>query len=330
MTMWMVRAGRGGRWIEDFLEKSVVGLGWNGAGDTTTASSKDEIFARMRSAYPEMGEGTAASGASQLWRFQREVKLGDDVVTYDAGARQYHLGRIVGDAKYDANEIEELTLSREVEWSPDPIPRDSLSADARNRLGSVLTLFMVPKSTANELANPNSTSLTSVEPDSGESDDVVDPFANLFEEATLRVADRISGIPWDDMERLVAALLRAMGYKTELTSRGADRGSDIFASPDGFGFEHPRIVVEVKHRKDTKISAEQLRGFLGGRHKDDRGLYVSTGGFSKEARFEADRANIPLKLMTLDDLARAVVENYSRFDSEGRSILPLRKIYWPI
>ena len=101
------------------------------------------------------------------------------------------------------------------------------------------------------------------------------------------------------MQELVAGLLRAMGYKTRISPAGPDKGKDIVASPDGFGFESPRIVVEVKHRSSAMGSAE-IRSFLGGRHKDDKGLYVSTGGFSKDAYYEAERANIPLTLMSLD------------------------------
>jgi restriction system protein len=33
--------------------------------------------------------------------------------------------------------------------------------------------------------------------------------------------------------------------------------------------------------------------------------------------------------MTLDELARAVIENYDNFDSEGRALLPLKRMYWP-
>jgi len=32
------------------------------------------------------------------------------------------------------------------------------------------------------------------------------------------------------------------------------------------------------------MGSQDIRTLLGGRHKDDRGLYVSSGGFSKEAR----------------------------------------------
>ncbi len=37
---------------------------------------------------------------------------------------------------------------------------------------------------------------------------------------------------------------------------------------------------------------------LGGRHKDDRGLYVSTSGFTKDARFKTHRlGRLASKLM---------------------------------
>jgi restriction system protein len=120
-----------------------------------------------------------------------------------------------------------------------------------------------------------------------------------------------------------------MGYKTRVSPPGSDRGKDIVASPDGFGFESPRIVVEVKHREST-VSADQIRSFLGGRHKDDKGLYVSTAGFTKDAKYEAERAAIPLILMDLDELAASIRDHYENMDAEVRALIPLTKIYWPV
>lgn len=85
---------------------------------------------------------------------------------------------------------------------------------------------------------------------------------------------------------------------------------DVFASPDGLGFQEPRIKVEVKHRLKTAISAPEVRSFLGPLRPGDRGLYVSSGGYSREAKYEADRANIPVTLLDLDDLAESVVTFY--------------------
>jgi hypothetical protein len=57
----------------------------------------------------------------------------------------------------------------------------------------------------------------------------------------------------DELQDLVAGVLRAMGDKTRVSPPGADRGVDILASPEGFGFEQPRIIVERKHRTRTAI-----------------------------------------------------------------------------
>jgi len=151
---------------------------------------------------------------------------------------------------------------------------------------------------------------------------------NVKEQSKEYIKDRISRLDPYELQDLVAGVLRAMGYKARVSPPGADRGIDIIASPDGFGFEQPRIVVECKHRK-TAMGSQEIRSFLGGRHKDDKGLYVSTGGFTKEARYEAERANIPVTLMDLDQLVDAVIERYENMDTETRVLLPLVKVYWP-
>ena len=92
----------------------------------------------------------------------------------------------------------------------------------------------------------------------------IDPLAEIETQALERIKDRVNELGWDEMQQLVAGILRAMGYKTQISPAGSDRGKDIVASPDGFGFEHPRIVVEVKHRKE-RMDSRQIRSFLGGR-----------------------------------------------------------------
>src|SRR5438552_15729140 len=114
--MWMVRAGRNAHWGDDLRSEGIVGLGWHEIGDSSRFSSKSAMLADMKRAYPEMGDGTAASGVSQLWRFQREISIGDDVVTYEIGTRLYHIGKIMSDARYEPVSVAELALRRSVDW----------------------------------------------------------------------------------------------------------------------------------------------------------------------------------------------------------------------
>ena len=132
------------------------------------------------------------------------------------------------------------------------------------------------------------------------------------------------------MQDLVAGILRSMGYRTSVAAKGADRGVDIFASPDGLGLEEPRIFVEVKHRPRSAMGSQEIRKFLGGRRAGDRCLYVSTGGFSKESRYEADRAIVPIQLIGLVELRDLLIEHYEGLDSEVRALVPLRRCYLPL
>jgi restriction system protein len=143
------------------------------------------------------------------------------------------------------------------------------------------------------------------------------------------IKDRLLALSPEDMELMVASLLRAMGYKARVTAKGPDRGRDVLASPDGLGFQQPRIVAEVKHRPKEAMSADKIRSFVGGLRDGESGLYVSIGGFTREAEYEAVRAKQPVTLVKLDDLAELIVEHYDRFDADGRARLPLIRVYWP-
>lgn len=133
-----------------------------------------------------------------------------------------------------------------------------------------------------------------------------------------------------EMQDLVAGLLHAMGYKTIVSPRGADRGRDIMASPDGLGLEDPVILVEVKHRPNTSMGSQAIRSFKGALKKTNRGIYFSTGGFTTDAKYEAERSEIPIILMDLDILVKFIIQYYDNFDNDARSLIPLTKIYWPI
>src|SRR5260370_374104 len=65
-----------------------------------------------------------------------------------------------------------------------------------------------------------------------------------------------------DLQKLVAALLRAMGYHVSwIAPPGPDKGIDILSHNDPLGTSTPRIKVHVKRRAD-KIRVEGMRSFM--------------------------------------------------------------------
>jgi restriction system protein len=328
--VWMVRAGRDSVFIDEFLSRQMIAIGWSKLGDLSNVHSREQISQLVEQSWPENNKFQNSASVGQVYRFREEIVPGTTVVTYDSNHRTYHLGEVTGDYAYHPEYDPELVHTKAVKWDR-KISRDVLSAGTKNSLGSISTIFCLSAEAAGELLSSGQNEKTVQIADTGE--DEVEGETEIRRDTEERalgfLQDKLSKLDWAEMQELVAGVLRAMGYKTRVSPAGPDRGRDIIASPDGFGFQPPRIVVEVKHRKGT-MGAPEVRSFVGGLRQNDNGLYVSTGGFTREARYEADRTNQSLTLMDADDLGKAIVEHYDQMDSEARALLPLKKIYWPV
>jgi restriction system protein len=328
--VWMVRAGRDSVFIDDFLSRQMIAIGWSKLGDLSNVHNREQFHQLVQQSWPENNKFQNSASAGQVYRFREEVAKGANVVTYDSNRRIYHMGTVTGDYVYHPDHDPELVHTKMVTWEKE-IPRDALSAGSKNSLGAISTIFCLSDEAAEELLSfgQNGTTAQIADAVEEEIDGETEVRKDTEQRALGFLQDKLSKLGWDEMQELVAGVLRAMGYKTRVSPAGPDRGRDIIASPDGFGFQPPRIVVEVKHRKGT-MGAPEVRSFVGGLRQNDNGLYVSTGGFTREARYEADRTNQNLTLMDADDLGKAIVEHYDRMDSEARALLPLKKIYWPV
>lgn len=330
MNIWMIRAGEGGRLAEEFA-KGYVAVGWNELGDMTTIKDREEMRKHHLASYPTMKKGAIPNDFSMFFKFRSVVAVGDNVVTYDVSKREYLVGTIAGDYEYKQNLVGDYPHVRKVDWKG-RVSRDSIPTSSKNILGSTLTLFSVPQEVWDDLQralNGERLLPEEIKKEEEEESTLETIRRDTIERAHEFIKDRILKLDPDEMEELVAALLRGMGYKARVTPKGPDRGVDVFASPDGLGLEEPRIKTEVKHRPNTSMGSQEIRSFLGGLRAGDRGIYVSTGGYTKEAKYEADRATVPVTLLTLDDLASLVVTYYESFDLNGRALIPLVRVYWP-
>ena len=266
-----------------------------------------------------------------ICRFRFTLEKDQRVVTYDPQHREYLVGDITSDYYHNTDEISGAISSyahlRRVDWLG-RVSRDVLSVSSRNSLGSSLTLFSVNEEASTELLSHIGKPATpeGIEEDDSELDQIKE---DTVARAHELIKDKLLELSPDKMEELAAAILRAMGYKTRVMPKGRDRGVDVLASRDGLGLEEPRIKVEVKHRSGTSMGSQDIRSFLGGLREGEKALYINTGGFTQEAKYEADRSKIPLTLLELNDLADLIVTHYESFDIEGKRLMPLVRVYFP-
>jgi restriction system protein len=148
------------------------------------------------------------------------------------------------------------------------------------------------------------------------------------ESSWTEIESHLTGMNPYDFQHLVAGLLRGMGYHVAwVAPPGPDGGVDVIAQSDPLGIRGPRIKVQVK--RSGRMSVKEIRSFLAVVSDGDVGLFVSAGGFTKDAEDEV--RNQEKRRTMLVDLRRFLdlwVEYYEKVPEESRRLLPLKAVWF--
>ncbi|MCY3851748.1 MAG: AAA family ATPase [Acidimicrobiaceae bacterium] len=141
---WVVRAGANGEAEQHNLNHSVTTMGW----DLDETWDLEQFASRQ-----ELGEfmidlGHTHLGTSprdQIWRFGREMQVGDLLVMPqkrpEVDSRQVAIGRVQGPYQYDTSFGDGLRRRRAVEWLQTDISREALGADLNDMLNRPPTVY---------------------------------------------------------------------------------------------------------------------------------------------------------------------------------------------
>lgn len=321
---WMVRAGNDNELADIVREENVVAIGWAKLGDVSNLKTRDDVKRSYREVYPEDSSGRVSVNAGQVYRFAQEIQESDYVLTYIKSSREVLIGLVESPYEHvDDAYLDHYAHVRHVNWLK-KVSRDDFGPRARNSMGSTLTVFNL-----DDYLDQIHSLATGEQPDVSEEEEETPPFFDEVKAQTDElIADLISYLDPYDFQDLVAALLQAMGFRAVSASPGPDRGVDIVAHPDALGFERPRIKAQVKHRKDS-VGGPEMRSFIATLRDGENGLYVSTGGFTRDAEVEARGAREPVTLLDRDAFIRLLLEHYEDLAPEYKAQVPLRQVWVP-
>ena len=137
--------------------------------------------------------------------------------------------------------------------------------------------------------------------------DDVGPEEVRWQDAAL---EAIKGISAKAFETLCQRVLRESGFiQVEVVGRSGDGGIDGRGVVKLGGILSFHVIFQCKRYKDT-VSAALVRDFRGAMvGRADKGLLITTGNFTREARLEAQRDGAPpLDLIDGDDLVQKLKE----------------------
>jgi len=129
----------------------------------------------------------------------------------------------------------------------------------------------------------------------------IDEFNLQFE---IELLDKIKNLSWQDFEDLCSQLVEKMGYgfASTRTLRQHDGGIDGEILEDELGIKGV-IYIQAKKYDNNNVGLSDVKSFL---HtiKDNKGIFITTADFTKEAKAEAKPYRGRVALINKDDLVK--------------------------
>lgn len=340
VNVWVVRAGRHGEYEHEVLRDGIAAVGWHEVGDLTAVDSRKELDARFAAAYPNDSPKRRANQMAQLWALRSSITTADIIVLPMKSTSQLAVGRKNSGYRYRPDAAEGARHAIGVTWEHTDIPRTAVYQDLLYSLGAFLTVFRVSRNNAAERIetllrtrrDPGialSPELAVQPPSSDDSESEGAPpfdFARGSLDTMQRfISERMAG---HELERLVAAVLEAEGFTTQVVNPGPDGGIDIFAGRGPLGLDSPKLIVQVKSSPQA-VDAKTVRELHGviSTHNADQALLVAWGGVNRVAEQELRNQFFRVRVWDADALVAAITRNYDKLSAEIRSALPLRQIW---
>lgn len=280
--------------LDDCLENDRVVIGWEGITGLLD-SSKDWISFRAavsETYYPDAPNmRNAGNAAGHLWRFIREMEVGDYVVV-PAPDRQFYVGRITGPALEGASDG--VGYWRSVEWLNGKLPIDRQLANAalqsrmkiQGSTGSAHDLVAEIESVVQDGQDIRD----GKEMPTFETDLRKELLAKTMERLRL---GRVDSFKFEKIVQVVLDNLGAVG--SSITARALDQGDDIVATVVPLGLFELRLVAQVKHyyELDRPLGPDVVDELLRGMEKQgaDLGVIITAGSISDATEDKVQELN---------------------------------------
>lgn len=337
MALWLCRTGRHGEHETKFIQDGRIYLTWMGLNrDLGKLKDLAELRELLDELYPKFTPSHRTQNSGQIWAFVSRMSPGDWVVV-PSKQRTIHVGEITGRYVFSAEAPEPYFHSRTIKWLQTDIPRTNFDGDILNSLGAFTTVCRIQRNDAEtriRAMQANGWKSAGIQPRTPQAEDEDDaPLAAerldleqiARDEIARLIASRFSG---HSLESLVEAILKAQGFTTHHSPKGADGGVDILAAPGTLGFGSPRICVQVKSQ-DSPLERPVLDQLVGTMQHvgADQGLLVCWGGFKATIEREAPRLFFRVRLWDQKVLIDELLAHYDKLDEDIRAELPLKRVW---
>lgn len=339
-NLWVVHIGQAKEVAERARAEGFVAIGWTELGDLERYDTRPKMRGHFEATYPAWSPAKVSASFGQVFRFAREMKVGDPVLLPLKAKRTIAIGRVAGPCEYWRHDhhlvAADRAYVRRVEWLKDAERRE-FSQQALYSFGSALTVStsndhldevrLVLSGAGAVAPSPKTNGLgTGLEEDDFEverEETGAEAVRQQTEDYLIKAWTRTTY----DFEELTAAVFRAMGYHATVTQASGDHGVDVIAHKDPLGVMPPTLKIQCKSGAST-IGGKDARELKGSLSDNQKGILISLGGFARQAE-EIARNTPDIVLIDGQRFVSLFLDHYDELDAAWRTRYPLVRAFVP-
>lgn len=306
LNYWVVRMGRGGKYVSKVKEKKMIALGWSDLEQPLSEYKNiDDLKKDVEQAYPD---GSSAQTAGQLWRFYKEIKKGDIALIPVPFERTIIVTEVASSYCYKENSFP-YPHRRKINILK-TISRDNCSLSLKNSLGGLLTIYSVDAH-AEEIQ-------ALIKGKSGIKEPMYYP--NIYE----AVINRLFELDAREFEKFIGHILNIAGFEAAVTSYIGDKGVDVTGNLNAEGLAQINLKVQVK-RVHNSLGVDEVLRIRGTLAPDEHGCIITLSKFTKSAIEESDdERKKPIALIDGKGLVDLVLSHYEEIEDGYKKIIGVK------
>jgi restriction system protein len=301
--------------IAEWFKNDVVSIGFSKIGNPKLYSTKDELLVKCDEIYSNQAPIFRIQIESQLWRFSREIKIDDRIITYNKKDGKYYMATVKNNHVFLPEASKDYPNIIKVSWSNKSVLEDNISEEIKNSLNSPVMVYQIANY-EKELENIfNST----VENDAQDykTKEPID-FEN---EAILNCENIIRKLKDFQVLKIVDEMFRLNGYIfTGMNENDLAYNIDAVYI-DQLRFLNCKVKIYIA-KGENQFSIENVKNKLNNSEDNIRLITISINGFKEEVK--SYKSNM---LIDGRSLVKLIFNQYDDFSDDLKGILNLKKIY---
>jgi len=316
---WMIKNDENNNIISKWFKNNIVSIGFSEIGNPKDYDTKDKLLVRCDEVYSNEAPIFRIRIESQLWKFSREIDIGDQIITYNRADEAYYFATVKNNYVFLPEVSKNSPNIIKVEWNKGSIPSANISKEIKNSLNSPSMVYQIAN---NELQMEKTFSDEALSKIENEATTIA---VDLTERIYSNCENTIKKLQSNEILKIVDELFRINGYIfRSMEEKGNMYHIDvIYMDP----FKMMKCANKISIVKDNrKIKTNEIENVIKDNNENYKLILISVGGFEDSSKNNA-QINKVCSLVDLRDLVKLIFKNYDKFSDGLKHTLNLKRVY---